>query len=795
MTDDPTPPSSRPADAVRTDGGSSSPSTDDRDEADGRDGPAEHDEVDEPTGEDETPGESADERTDDDEWDEWTAGTVSEDTPTDEPDDEQPTGDDAATDDPEPDELAGNDDYPWSSSNRTLGALVLVAVAGLAARLVWLGERLVHQDEGRVAYWVVRYLETGAYEYRPIVHGPFLFHVDRYVFQLLGPSDFSARLPVAILGAILPLAAWLYRKHLRDTEVVALGLFLAFNPVLLYYSRFMRSDIPLVVFVAFTVGFFLRYYDERQRRYLAAGVATLALAMTTKENALLYPVCWLGAAALLLDHRLFRAPVTDDLTVWGVLVDYLDWVLPFDLRGSWNTLTAGNVNGLVDRHIDWWRTGWTAVAVAVGLVVEFFAIIVLFYAPRGGGYTKQHAAGWPGPEQAGQNIGLWNSLGQLAGGDPDMFVAVVREAIVGSWEEFTGQWASDHGNSYLSFFEHYVNVLEAAALVLCAFAVIGFVVDRYSSDGPRDLVALASYWGFVSVLGYPIATDIRAGWATTHAIIALAIPAAVGLAIVFRWGIESFTDDDPVGVALTVVVLLLVSGQVATTAVGLVYVNDQDPDNMLVQYAQSSSTDLKDSLQEVERIGREQGGPDDVDVLFYGNEYYTSNLSDDFQPPASSGYYERRTLMWYMEMYQYRANQTDGESFVYDTAITLRQVNRTNAPVVVAIGNGSNGDDAEDIHRWLIEEGYEPREFQRFATVNRTDEGLGPGTPFMIYVNESALSEPADVPAPEQSNAVGPVSTAPTDRLQTAARTVAVDDWLRRAARPARARGSPVLGA
>ncbi|WP_440988511.1 flippase activity-associated protein Agl23 [Haloarchaeobius baliensis] len=791
MTDDPTPPASPPADALRADGGSSpSTTTDDPDEDDdGAPGGTPADESPDAPADEGADDAGADDADDDadDEWNEWTtADPVA--------DDEAPAEDGTDTDGPEPGGLAGNDDYPRPSSPRTLGALVLIAVAGLAARLVWLGERLVHQDEGRVAYWVLRYLETGAYEYRPIVHGPFLFHVDRFVFQLLGPSDFSARLPVAILGAILPLSAWLYRKHLRDTEVVALGLFLAFNPVLLYYSRFMRSDMPLVVFVAFTVGFFLRYYDERQRRYLAAGVATLALAMTTKENALLYPVCWLGAAALLLDHRLFRAPVTEDLTVWGVLVDYLDWVLPFDLRGSWGTLAGGNVNGLIDRHIDWWRTGWTSVAVAVGLVVEFFAIIVLFYAPRGGGYTKQYAAGWPGPDQAGQNIGLWNSLGQLAGGDPDMFLAVVREAIVGSWEEFTGQWASDHGNSYLAFFEHYVNVLEAAALVLCAFAVIGFVVDRYSSDGPRDLVALASYWGFVSVLGYPIATDIRAGWATTHAIIALAIPAAVGLGIVFRWGIESFTDDDPAGVALTVVILLLVSGQVATTAVGLVYVNDQDPDNMLVQYAQSSSTDLKDTLQDVERIGREQGGPDDVDVLFYGNEYYTSNISDDFQPPASQGYYERRTLMWYMEMYQHRANQTDGESFVYDTAITLRQVNRTNAPVVVAIGNGENGDDAQDIHQWLIEEGYEAREFQRFATVNRTDQELGPGTPFVVYVNESALSESADVPAPEQSNSAVQPSTAPTDRLQTAARSIVGDGWLARAARPVGAGGSSVLG-
>jgi hypothetical protein len=50
------------------------------------------------------------------------------------------------------------------------------------------------------------------------------------------------RLVPVVVGGLFPLSAWLYREHLRRVEVVALALLLAVEPVLFYYSRFMRND-------------------------------------------------------------------------------------------------------------------------------------------------------------------------------------------------------------------------------------------------------------------------------------------------------------------------------------------------------------------------------------------------------------------------------------------------------------------------------------------------------------------------------------------------------------------------
>src|SRR6056297_2220217 len=109
----------------------------------------------------------------------------------------------------------------FDDRRRALQAVLAITALALAVRLVGLGVRIFHWDEGRVAYWILRYHESGQFAYRPIVHGPFLFIVNDWVFSIpfLGASDFSARLIVALVGGLLPLSAWLLRDRLRDAEV------------------------------------------------------------------------------------------------------------------------------------------------------------------------------------------------------------------------------------------------------------------------------------------------------------------------------------------------------------------------------------------------------------------------------------------------------------------------------------------------------------------------------------------------------------------------------------------------
>ncbi|MXR21888.1 flippase activity-associated protein Agl23, partial [Halobacterium bonnevillei] len=186
-------------------------------------------------------------------------------------------------------------------------AVAAAVLAALALRVVLLGDRIFHWDEARVGYWILQYQATGEWEYRAIVHGPFLFHVNEFLFGAFGRSSAVARVPVAVVGALLPATAWLFRTRLDDVEVVSLAALLAVNPVLVYYSRFMRNDVLVAAFSLAALGLAVRALDTRRGGYLVAAGAFLGLAFTTKENALVYVGMFVGATALLLDERLFTA--------------------------------------------------------------------------------------------------------------------------------------------------------------------------------------------------------------------------------------------------------------------------------------------------------------------------------------------------------------------------------------------------------------------------------------------------------------------------------------------------------
>jgi uncharacterized protein (TIGR03663 family) len=508
--------------------------------------------------------------------------------------------------------------------DRALAAVLGATALALAVRLVGLGGRVMHWDEGRVAYWTLRYHETGQHYYRPIVHGPFLPVVNDGVFAVLGPSDFAARLVVAVVGGLLPLAALALRGRLRDDETVALALVLAANPVLVYYSRFMRNDVLVAAFAAAALLFVVRAADTGRAWPAYLGAAALAAAFASKENALVYVLCFLGAGALVLDHRLVERTTGGEHPRRVVR----QWLVAVGARlRSWGgTLDRGL--GLATLH-------------GAGVAVVFVAVVVFFYAPR--------------PE-------LWTALAA-----PARLPGVVEEATLGSWAKFTGTWVggSHQSHPYLPFVYDYLETLLFGAPVVVAFAALGFVADGYAGDGGRRaVVAFAAYWGAVSVLGYPIATDIRAPWAAVHAVVPLSVPAAVGLAALYRRATRTTTAFDgaetPGRTATLAAAVLVVAAVSGVAGANAAYHNSTDEaDGRVLQYAQPGNG-LKTTLETEVRpaIAATDDGPA-PDVLYYGTRgpggdtvLYVANESSADQPRVGGpNWHSRLPLPWYFEVY------------------------------------------------------------------------------------------------------------------------------------------------
>ncbi len=614
----------------------------------------------------------------------------------------------------------------------TFRAVVAVTVLSVVARLVGLGWRAAHWDEGRVAYWILQYAETGAWEYRPIVHGPFLFHVDKYVFTVLGASDFTARLPVAIVGGLLPAAAWLLRDRLRDSEVVALSVVLAGNPLLLYYSRFMRNDVLVAGFMMFAFAFFVRAIDTGGTRYLYAGTAAAALGFTAKENALLYVVSWLGALVVVADARGSlrgrRSDAVGDGAGGGVDT-------PPETGDSGGPTLLSHAETVVRTALRTASRYRVALAIAA---LEFLAIIVFFYAPRAG---------------AGDQLGLWRAFTH-----PTTFPAVIEEALLGSWEKLKAVWIDAENCLYCAEYgtrlENMYRTLRATAGVVVVFAALGFVVDRYSAEGPRDLVTLATAWGVAAIPGYAYATDIWAPWVAVHAVAPLAIPAAVGLALLYRWGREALADEDLLTAGLTAALLVLVATPAAITVVDVGYLNsdghdrilggDDDINQHVMQWAQPGN-DLKESLRTVEAVARTNEG---TDVLLLGSSHPTTDGSrfyvpDDEvctrRPPVHEprdqcsdpdlSWHSRLPLPWYLEAY--------GADVVSSRPGQQEAALQDPPPVVIAYGWERAGQNYEwdrgDIRRELPAR-YEDRT-HRFKLWETWDEQL------VVFVDRTAIPD------------------------------------------------------
>jgi len=549
-----------------------------------------------------------------------------------------------------------------SGRRRAAAALAAVVAVALAVRFVGLGERVFHWDEARVGYWILQYQATGHWEYRAIVHGPFLFQVNEFLFGVLGDSNAVARAPVALVGGLLPGVAWLFRSRLDDVEVVALAGLLALNPVLVYYSRFMRNDVLVAAFSLAALGFAVRAIDTGRGRNLVAAGALLALAFTAKENALVYVGMFVGAAALLFDARLFTARERDES--WrSTARDYATW----SARGLW----------------DWRRS-------LAGAAVAFLLVFVVFYAPRPAFYQ--------------------------AFSDPSKLPGALAAGTLGAVEELWGVWgvsgSASRDHSYVAFLSDAVETMGSTALVVSVAGVLGFLAERYVADEPRDLVLFAGYWAFASVVVYPAITDISGVWSVTHAVVPLAIPAAVGIGFVVHAGRRSLASDDKAGVALAALVVLALVAQVGVVTAETSFVMPQEEENDLVQFGQPGSY-MSDTLATVEAVTSANDG--DPDVVFYGDHFHVSKDYDPTDPASVGGtnWFNRLPLNWYLERGNATVESTRTESAL--TVCTSDAENRDSAlcdaPVVIM-----RVDHYAELAPSLTERGYESRTYELTST-------------------------------------------------------------------------------
>lgn len=169
----------------------------------------------------------------------------------------------------------------------------------LAFRLVALGDRPLHHDEGVTAWLIADLLDGYRFRYDPArLHGPFPFFFGVPALWLLGPGETALRLPVALGSALLVPLLLPLRRRLGVAGVTSAAWLLAVSPSLVYYGRDLIPETYLVVFTLALVAAASRWLETRRPGAFLWAAASASLMFTVKETALLAIATLLGAAVL-----------------------------------------------------------------------------------------------------------------------------------------------------------------------------------------------------------------------------------------------------------------------------------------------------------------------------------------------------------------------------------------------------------------------------------------------------------------------------------------------------------------
>ena len=180
-----------------------------------------------------------------------------------------------------------------------------------------LGAKPLHHDESMHAFFSLTFARNPAsYAYDPLLHGPFQFHAEGFVFMVIlaaqrifgvgsvagNPwiNDTTARILPALFGigiVMLPLGL---RRQLGRVGALIAALLLAVSPTFVYFSRFLREDIYFNFFMFAMVVCAVQYAQKRTLRWMIGLFVATIFAYATFEGIFLTLVIFLSFLALLV---------------------------------------------------------------------------------------------------------------------------------------------------------------------------------------------------------------------------------------------------------------------------------------------------------------------------------------------------------------------------------------------------------------------------------------------------------------------------------------------------------------
>jgi predicted membrane-bound mannosyltransferase/DNA-binding beta-propeller fold protein YncE len=197
---------------------------------------------------------------------------------------------------------------------------IILIILALATRLWGLGDRVQSHDESIHTLYAWNLYVGKGFAHHPLMHGPFLFHATALSYFLFGDNDFSARVPVALMGTAIVAFPYLLRRWLGRKGALLTSFFLLISPSISYYSRYIRHDISVMLWSLVAIFSLLSYLRDGRKRWLFLMAAGVSLMFASKEVAFIYNATFGLFLIVLSAVQMFkRVWFNENLKLWFLI--------------------------------------------------------------------------------------------------------------------------------------------------------------------------------------------------------------------------------------------------------------------------------------------------------------------------------------------------------------------------------------------------------------------------------------------------------------------------------------------
>lgn len=172
-------------------------------------------------------------------------------------------------------------------------AFIAILLIAIFTRFYILGERVMSHDESLHTRFSYNLYNTGDFRHTPLMHGPILFHATAFSYYLFGDNDFTSRIYTSVLGVLMVMSPWLFRRWLGPWGVVLASVMILISPLLMYYHRYIRHDTPSIMAAIIMMWAILMYTNgspgqRRRSHWLYILAAAMIWNLGSKETAFIY---------------------------------------------------------------------------------------------------------------------------------------------------------------------------------------------------------------------------------------------------------------------------------------------------------------------------------------------------------------------------------------------------------------------------------------------------------------------------------------------------------------------------